>query len=351
MPEQSQNSYPLLREFRAFYIEAARLRVMARDAALVSPGASPVTQAPGTVQPPTALQSGITAPTGSQTDASQPSAPATVGAVWQAMAEYLDQKLNEVKHSYVAGSVYYDVQFELVYIMAALADEIFLQLEWSGKAYWLDHLMEQHLFHTQIAGQEIFRRIDEVVDRQAFGAGELAAVYLIALALGFKGKYYRHEDRKTLEDYRKKLLHRVLWSNPELQQGSQQMFPEAYQHTVLDGAPVKLPEPRTWWLVVAGIVAAWLILSTIAWVQLTRPTRDRLAETTAVLNRVNNSQAGTCDQCAPAKQSEIWWLALTGLLAVGLFLFTAWLFRFSKARRQFTIILSGEPPPGNHLTG
>ena len=32
MPERSQNSYPLLRQFREFYAEVARLRRIAEDA-------------------------------------------------------------------------------------------------------------------------------------------------------------------------------------------------------------------------------------------------------------------------------------------------------------------------------
>jgi hypothetical protein len=46
------------------------------------------------------------------------------------------------------------------------------------------------------------------------------------------------------------------------------MFPEAYQHTVAEGSPVRLAEPRKWWGLVALIVVVWLMASTAAWLVL-----------------------------------------------------------------------------------
>ena len=298
MVERSQNSYPLLRQFREFYAEVARLRAIVEHADSAVEPASPA-----------AVGSAAEAAADSQTialsAAAQSSAPSTVPddkppdaafgrnldsttvRVWHGMAAYLDQKMYEVRLS--ASAVSHDYLEELVYIMAAFADETYVcLLEWPGKDYWHDHLMELRLFHTQIAGQDIFLRIDKLLVRQDYGVEELAAIYLMVLALGFKGQYLR--DPAAVESYRKKLFDRLLMTSPDLRRESQRLFPEAYRHTVTEGAPVRLPEPGTWWLIAAGIVGAWLVLSTIAWVLLTTTTRQNLAVTMKSLDRVVNRQ-------------------------------------------------------------
>jgi len=151
--------------------------------------------------------------------------------------------------------------------------------------------MELRLFHTQIAGQEVFSRIDRLLARKDFVAEELAAVYLMALALGFKGQHLRNPE--LVEVYRKTLFDRLLMTNPDLRHSSQRLFPDAYRHTIVEGSPVRLPEPRTWWLVVAGILLTWLVVSTIAWIELTHSTQQTLAVTMKSLNRVTSQNLDT----------------------------------------------------------
>ena len=148
--------------------------------------------------------------------------------------------------------------------------------------------MELRLFHSQIAGQEVFRRIDSLLARQDFGTEELAAVYLMVLALGFKGQFLR--DPGSVDTYRRKLFDRLLMTNPDLRRQSHRLFPEAYLYTVVEGSPVRLPEPKKWWLVVAGVVATWLILSSIAWVMLTFSTRKSLYITMNALDHITSQQ-------------------------------------------------------------
>jgi len=302
MVERSQNSYPLLREFREFYAEVARLRRVVAEARAgggrsfpASPAASEAAMtAPASAQAGTEVATETARPGGQSGNAVTGNAvalsekiDATTLYVQQEMSKYLDQKQYEVKLS--ASSISHDQFQELVYIMAAFADETFVCLvEWPGKDYWRDHLMELRLFHTQIAGQDIYRKIDTLLERQDYGAEELAAVYLMALALGFKGLYLRAPE--SVEAYRKRLFDRLLMTNPDLRGVSYRLFPDAYRHTVVEGSPVRLPEPRTWWLAVAGIVATWLVGSTIAWTVLTGATGDKLDTTRHALGRVMSRQ-------------------------------------------------------------
>jgi type VI secretion system protein ImpK len=206
------------------------------------------------------------------------------------MTNFLDRKMYEVKSA--ANSASNDILLQLVYIMAAYADETYVcLLEWTGKDYWRDNLMELRLFHSQIAGQDIFRRIDRLLARQDYGTEELAAVYLMMLALGFKGQYQR--DPRSIELYRRKLFDRLLLTNPDLKWNGRRMFPEAYRHTVTEGTPVRLPEPKKWWGVVAAIVAGWLILSTVAWLELVNPTRRDLGVARHALDIVTNQRSSS----------------------------------------------------------
>lgn len=319
MVERSQNSYPLLRQFREFYAEVARLRAIVEHAgsagewsprtagsAEVTSGESQSFLEPGAAQASAASTALVDKP--GDTSAFGRNLDATTVRVWHDMAVYLDQKMYEVRLATSALS--HDYLEELVYIMAAFSDETFVcLLEWPGKDYWRDHLMELRLFHTQIAGQDIFRRIEKALVRQDYGVEELAIIYLMVLALGFKGQYLR--DPATVELYRKKLFDRLAMTNPDLRRESQRLFPEAYRHTVTEGAPVRLAEPKTWWLIVVGILGSWLLLSTIAWLLLTSTTRHELSVTMKSLDRVVNREIVT----APTDK----WITLSFTLQSGVF--------------------------------
>ena len=109
-------------------------------------------------------------------------------------------------------------------------------------------------------------------------------------------------DQLRFRRPQRRLFDRLLLTNPELRWDGRRIFPEAYRHTVTEGAPVRLPEPRRWWWGVGGIVAAWLILSTIAWLVLTGPTRRTLAVTMQSLDIVTNRRS---DSAASSKWRAI----------------------------------------------
>lgn len=282
MPEQRQDSYPLLRQFREFYVEIARLRLMVE------------LEGAGNGQNAAALPVSALLPSddgaGGSLAVAVETTDATASRIWHEMSLYLDRKMYEVKAA--ASSLSHDILQELLYIMAAYADETFVCLvEWSGKEYWRDQLMELRLFRSQIAGQNIFRRIDRLLARQEYGTEELTAIYLMILALGFRGQYLH--DPASIESYRRKLFDRLQLTNPDLRWTGHRMFPEAYRYTVTEGAPVRLPESSKWWGIVAAIVGAWLILSTIAWLIIVAPTRSKIAATQRLLNAVTAKHSTT----------------------------------------------------------
>ena len=52
---------------------------------------------------------------------------------------------------------------EIVYGMAALIDEIFIQMDWPLKNEWKNSLMEMHFSSSQVAGELIYKRIDHLL--------------------------------------------------------------------------------------------------------------------------------------------------------------------------------------------
>ena len=74
-------------------------------------------------------------------------------AIYRSMSSFIKIAMENEKHTIAHYS-------EVVYIMVALADDIFLNSEWEGKQFWEDNILEQKFFNTQIAGDEIFNRIN-----------------------------------------------------------------------------------------------------------------------------------------------------------------------------------------------
>jgi type VI secretion system protein ImpK len=86
------------------------------------------------------------------------------------------------------------------YALAVLADEIALDSDWAGRATWESALIEQKYFGTTVGGVRFFDILDEIPDHEP----ELAEVFFLCLALGFRGKYA--EGAPELESFKRKLL-------------------------------------------------------------------------------------------------------------------------------------------------
>lgn len=142
---------------------------------------------------------------------------------------------------------------EAQYVMAATADELFIGLKWDGADGWTMRPLEVELFGTRRAGQEVFARIDRLANGFGPVHSEMAAVYLNALELGFKGQFA--EDAKALDAYESRL--RELLGRRPLAMGP--LVPECYHHTTVAGSGRQLPRSRLWWSAAVGIVALALL--------------------------------------------------------------------------------------------
>ncbi len=100
------------------------------------------------------------------------------------------------------------------YVMAALADELMLhEVAWRGAAWWADNLLEQHLFSSSICGEKIFRLARDLVEGRMPGRTDLAMAILLALGLGFRGRYRGVDDGGAIQDLRAR-LYEVIYRRP-----------------------------------------------------------------------------------------------------------------------------------------
>jgi type VI secretion system protein ImpK len=158
---------------------------------------------------------------------------------------------------------------EVQYIMVALTDEVFLNLDWIGKTEWEDNLLESRIFNTQVAGERFFENIDHFLEVRDAANSDVGVLYIISIGLGFKGKYRGLDDHGILQEYRKKLYARVMHDTPYLLEETHLLFPQAYQNTIDQRSSIKMPNVRGWYMALAGVAIVFVLASGIVWVAAT----------------------------------------------------------------------------------
>lgn len=153
---------------------------------------------------------------------------------------------------------------EAQYLMVAYADEVFLNLNWAGRKEWESNLLESRMYNTHIAGQEVFKRLDQYLATRDPSTRDIGAIYLWLLGLGFRGKYRDVDDAGAVATYRRRLYEFVLLEKPDLINETP-LFPQSYEHTLDEGVITKLPNPRTYNLTFLGVLLAFFIGSLLVW--------------------------------------------------------------------------------------
>ena len=184
-------------------------------------------------------------------------------AVWRRLVSILERQ--SLDAGLEGGDFAVEIYRRAQYAMAALADEVFLNLEWAGREAWREHLLEAKFFNTHRAGEEMFERIEDLLrDRDSLYA-ELGRIYLMVLALGFQGKFRGRPDAdEVLQNYRKRLFRFVFNRDPVAVHGNERVAPQAYASTLDAARATELPYLRPWvWAIVLAFVvwfgASWAI--------------------------------------------------------------------------------------------
>lgn len=176
-----------------------------------------------------------------------------------------EQALDAKRFGGVLGeSIYKEAQ----YIMAALADEIFLGLSmWDGRHYWEMNLLEQRLFGTHVAGEKFFKNLDSFLTLNEPLRKDLGFLYLTALGLGFRGQFRGENDKGKLADYKEKLFFYLYQEKPTLGKDPEALlFPETVRATITQPLlSTHLREAKRWLLVFLGILGTYFILAYGVW--------------------------------------------------------------------------------------
>lgn len=163
------------------------------------------------------------------------------------------------------------------YLKVALADETLIALaDWPLRQDWIACPLEQRLYGSRSAGERIFDRIDALLHGPAGTQRELAELYLMALAMGFQGRYRKQEGAQSdLLAWRRKLYRHAYGRWPDSVLGERagaaradlgaRRLPQAYQHTRAGIAPRLLPNPRRWAAYFVLVLLALLLLSQLVW--------------------------------------------------------------------------------------
>lgn len=189
------------------------------------------------------------------------------GLVHQRLRMLLEAQAVRARHW---GGTYGEALYrEAQYVMAALADEtMLLRVQWDGRKIWQERLLETALFGTRVAGERVFERLDALLADNARASSDLATIYLVALALGFRGRCWRAEDDGELRTYRAALARIIAREEPALTREGVPLFEQAYGHTIEQGRPVRLPHLRRWYLVAATLFALFIAGSHVLWLSL-----------------------------------------------------------------------------------
>lgn len=188
----------------------------------------------------------------------------TVGIVHQRLRLLLE---NQAARTRQWGGAYGDALYrEAQYVMAALADETMLtRVEWEGRAAWQDCLLEAALFGTRVAGEEVFARLDVLLADGRNAHPDLATIYLVALAVGFRGRCWRPENEAELATYRAALGRIVAHHDPESAKEGRHLFPQAHAYTAAPGRPVRLPYLRPWVLAFLAVLLVFGAVQEVVW--------------------------------------------------------------------------------------
>jgi type VI secretion system protein ImpK len=183
--------------------------------------------------------------------------------VWQSLVGLLERQAIAVRRS--GGEYAAEVYREAQYLMAALADEVFLHLAWQGRDDWQANLLEQRLFGSHNAGDVVFQRIDRILRARDPLEMELAKVYLTALGLGFQGRFRGPGGTARVDEYRRQLYAFVTNQDPDAVREAKPLFPEAYASTLDAGEGSRLAYLRHWVVALLLFFVLWLVVADRIW--------------------------------------------------------------------------------------
>lgn len=225
------------------------------------------------------------------------------GTAWR--VKRIGERLNGIVDRYEQAAVSYGGEYLIIYeearyVMVALADEIFLNLDWDGRFIWNFNLLESRLFNSHIAGERFFQRLDRLLSLTSDAIHvELAKVYLMALCLGFQGRYRGADPNGDLISYRTRLYNYIAKDVRYLER-DEPLFPEAHRHTFA-GLDKKLLPPIRIWMIRLGVAFLFVLaLQHVIWEYVLVP--DLRRQSDSIIGRRDTTWRDTVHAEIPRKR-------------------------------------------------
>jgi type VI secretion system protein ImpK len=176
---------------------------------------------------------------------------------------------------------------EIIYAMTAMADEIFLNMEWVGKSFWELNMLETKFFGTQVAGEAIFQRISELLEENDLLSLENAEIYIRLLSLGFKGKFRDMDDETMKIDmYRSRLFEFISKNKPSsIESTKHRIFQKEYTYTMPTIYRKLLPDGALITYISMFFIFMFLVISSFVWIFDTKNIKKLLFETSCIAMR------------------------------------------------------------------
>lgn len=124
------------------------------------------------------------------------------------------------------------------FAFVALVDEVLLYQPWPGQSLWQETPLEQRLFGTRIAGERLPAQIDTLLKEHDPLNRDLAALYLMCLTLGFRGRLRSTGGAEQSKEWCRQLFAFAYRRDPEYSQ-----LANLLEHDTLS-EPARLPDRR-----------------------------------------------------------------------------------------------------------
>ncbi len=158
-----------------------------------------------------------------------------------------------------------DREFRLVqqalFVMVALADELLIfNVPWSGRDSWQQTPLEMRIFRSCYAGERFFAGVASLLKLRSWDPQQqnLAAVYLLAMRLGFEGCF---RDQPKRLDFVRQQLYKRIRSQSELGR----ICPEAYNNVLAASEERRLAPLDRWYRLLALGAIAYLSVGLGIW--------------------------------------------------------------------------------------
>lgn len=145
--------------------------------------------------------------------------------------------------------------------VVAFIDELFLCSSLPLKAEWKKAPLQRQYFQTTNAGAEFYDRLSAL---NKFGPDrDIREVYALCMGLGFRGKYFRGEDRQKYEEIKAFNLSLLLPDEAQRNIDSATLFPFAYRDHGEEGGHGFKPRMNIYPVIIGVPLAILLILGLV----------------------------------------------------------------------------------------